>query len=380
MKAIFWLGILGLFLFEMANVYFIMPLPGSQQMDSIDLAYFLYRWRWFFRGLFLVMIIIGLFGSYWRRKWLLAIPVIILLIIVYMANFQIAADHMFYQPKKVLMVHEAQNKVDSGRLVIGVKINDEAKAYPIRFLGYHHQVQDTIGGKPVMITYCTVCRTGRVFEPVVNGKFEKFRLVGMDHFNAMFEDVTTKSWWRQVTGEAITGKLKGQQLPEVYSTQTSLAKWLQLNPNSLIMQADSAFINSYDTTGRYEAGKSKSRLTGTDSLSWKDKSWVIGVKTGTGKKAYDWNKLKSERIIQDKIENTPVLIVLSGDDKSFFAFERPTENSRFSLSNDILGCDNHHFRIDGKGLDTSFSLKPLHASQEFWHSWRTFYPDTKKDN
>ena len=132
-----------------------------------------------------------------------------------------------------------------------------------------------------MITYCTVCRTGRVFEPIVDGKYEKFRLVGMDHFNAMFEDVTTKSWWRQVTGEAITGKLKGQQLPEVFSTQTSLAEWLQLNPNSLIMQADSAFIKSFDTTGNYESGKSKKALTGTDSLSWKDKSWVIGVKGGS---------------------------------------------------------------------------------------------------
>ncbi len=380
MKAIFWLGFVGLFIFEVANVYFIMPMPGSQQMNSIDLAYFLYTWRWFFRGLFLTMIIIGLFRSQWKRKWLLILPVIILFIVVYMVNFQMAADHMFYQAKKVLMVNEAQNKVDSGRLVIGVKINDEAKAYPIRFLGYHHQVQDTLGGEPIMVTYCTVCRTGRVFEPIVNGKYEKFRLVGMDHFNAMFEDVTTKSWWRQVTGEAITGKLKGQYLPEVYSTQTSLAKWLQLNPNSLIMQPDSAFITSYDTTGKYEAGKSKSRLTGTDSLSWKDKSWVIGVKTETAKKVYDWNKLKSQRIIQDKIEGTPVLIVLSNDDKSFFAFERPNENSTFSLSNDILGCDIHHFRIDGKGIDTSYSLKPLQASQEFWHSWRTFYPDTKKDN
>jgi hypothetical protein len=202
----------------------------------------------------------------------------------------------------------------------------------------------------------------------------------MDHFNAMFEDVTTKSWWRQVTGEAITGKLKGQYLPEVFSTQTSLAKWLQLNPNSLIMQADSAFIKSYDTTGRYESGKSKKRLTGTDSLSWKDKSWVIGVKSGPNKKVYDWNKLKSQRIIQDKIENTPVLIVLATDNKSFFAFERPNENATFSLNDDVLGCDNHHFRIDGKGIDTAFSLKPLQASQEFWHSWRTFYPDTKKDN
>jgi hypothetical protein len=202
----------------------------------------------------------------------------------------------------------------------------------------------------------------------------------MDHFNAMFEDVTTKSWWRQVTGEAITGELKGQQLPEVFSTQTSLAKWLQLNPGSLIMQADSAFIKSFDTTGNYESGKSKKALTGTDSLSWKDKSWVIGVKAGGNKKAYDWNRLKSKRIILDKIESTPVLIVLADDNKSFFAFERPNENSTFSLSDDVLKCENHHFRIDGKGIDTSFSLKPLQASQEFWHSWRTFYPDTKKDN
>ncbi|MEZ4848709.1 MAG: hypothetical protein R3B93_08845 [Bacteroidia bacterium] len=63
--------------------------------------------------------------------------------------------------------------------------------------GYHHQVLDTIGGKhimdlPVRLSY------RKDFEPVVNGKPEIFRLVGMDHFNAMFEDQTTKSWWRQV--------------------------------------------------------------------------------------------------------------------------------------------------------------------------------------
>ncbi len=108
----------------------------------------------------------------------------------------------------------------------------------------------------------------------------------------MFEDNTTKSWWRQVNGEAITGKLKGQQLPEFFSTQTSLAKWLELNPTSLIMQADSTFIDSYDSTAKYEAGKSKSKLTGTDSLSWKDKSWVIGVKSGNGQKGLRLESIK----------------------------------------------------------------------------------------
>jgi len=376
MKKIFWFGLIGLLLFEIANVYFIMPIPGSQQMNSINLAYFLYQWRWIFRGLFAAMIIIGLFRTQWKRKWSLFFPIAIVAAIVYMTNFVMAADHMFYQPKKVLMLSAAENKVDSNRLVIGVTNNGEAKAYPIQFLGYHHQVQDTVGGKPMIITYCTVCRTGRVYEPLVNGKPEKFRLVGMDHFNAMFEDATTKSWWRQVSGEAITGKLKGQQLPEVFSTQTSLIDWLQLNPGSLIMQADENYIKSYDSTFKFESGTSKSKLTGTDSLSWKDKSWVIGVKAGKESKAYDWNQLKKEKIIQDKIGATPVLIVLSKNDRSFFAFERPADNSIFKLNGDTLLFDNHKYRINGKGIDTSFSLKPLPASQEFWHSWRTFNPGT----
>jgi len=376
MKKLFWFGLIGLLLFEIANVYFIMPMPGSQQMNSIDLAYFLYKWRWVFRGLFAAMIFLGLFKTQWKRKWLLFFPIAIVAAVIYMANFVMAADAMFKQPKQLLLVNAESNKVDSNRLVLGVSINGEAKAYPIRFLGYHHHIQDTVGGKPIMVTYCTVCRTGRVFEPIVNGKKEKFRLVGMDHFNAMLEDATTKSWWRQVTGEAITGELKGEQLPDVYSTQTSLADWLQLNPNSLIMQADSNFIKSYDSTFKFESGASKSKLTGTDSLSWKDKSWVIGVKAGKESKAYDWNRLKKEKLIEDKIGATPVLIVLSKNDKSFFAFQRPNDNSIFILSGDTLFLDNHKYRIDGKGIDTSFSLKPIPASQEFWHSWRTFNPGT----
>ena len=381
MKKLFWLGLIGLLLFEIANVYFIMPMPGSQQMNSIDAAYFLHKWRWIFRILFGLMIVAGLLRSKWKRKWLLIIPIAIVGAVVYMTNFVMAADHMFYQPSSVLLTNATNNKVDPNRLVIGVVNNGEAKAYPIRFLGYHHQVKDTVGGKPMIITYCTVCRTGRVFEPLVNGKPEEFRLVGMDHFNAMFEDATTKSWWRQVSGEAITGELKGQQLPEVFSAQTSLAQWLKLYPNSLVMQEDPAFVKSYgnDTAMKYESGKSRSALTGTDSLSWNDKSWVIGIKAGKERRAYDWNKLHEQRIIQDKAGNTPVVIILATDDKSFFAFERPNENAMLTLSRDTLILNDRHFRLNGTGIDTTLSLKPLPAYQEFWHSWRTFNPTTTKN-
>ncbi len=377
MKKIFYAGLMGILLFEIANVFFIMPLPGSQQMNSIAIAYFLYRWRWVFRSLFLLMILYGFFKAAWTRVW---IPVALLAVFmgaVYFLNFKMAADHMFYQPKNLVFADDASNKVDTQRLVIGVVVNGKAKAYPIRFLGYHHQVQDVVGGKAVLVTYCTVCRTGRVFEPVVNGRQERFRLVGMDHFNAMLEDATTKSWWRQATGEAIAGKLKGQKLPEVASSQTSLAEWLRLYPNSLVMQADSSYISMYDTTLKYENGKSRSSLTGTDSLSWKNKSWVVGVKAGNESKAYDWNVLTKERIIYDHIGNVPVMLVLADDNKSFFAFEAPYKDARINMHQDTLSIGVYAYTLDGRGINTPSSLKRLFASQEFWHSWRTFNPATK---
>lgn len=39
MRVVLAIGIIGLILLEIATVYFIMPLPGSQGMRSIDAAY-----------------------------------------------------------------------------------------------------------------------------------------------------------------------------------------------------------------------------------------------------------------------------------------------------------------------------------------------------
>jgi hypothetical protein len=379
MKPLFYIGLLGVMLYEIAKVYFIMPMPGSQQMNSVDLAYFLHTWRWAFRILFWALVAIGFAGVLRsKRKW---IPVVFLLLTValtYVANFQMAADTMFYQPKTLSLLGAAQNKVPQERLVLGVTLNGEAKAYPIQFIGYHHQVQDVLGGKPILVTYCTVCRTGRVFEPLVNDQYVQFRLVGMDHFNAMFEDEDTHSWWRQVNGEALTGPLKGKVLPELASTQTTLAKWLELYPDSKIMQADPGYLSKYDSTAKYENGKSLSELTKTDPNSWQEKSWVVGIQVGDDSRAFDWNQLKAERIINSTVGNRPVLLALASDDKSFFAFERASDEA-YVIHNDTLLRGATAFSLAGKGLtDPALNLKPVPAYQEYWHSWRTFHPNTQK--
>jgi hypothetical protein len=378
MKKLFYIGVAFLLLFEAANVYFIMPLPFSQRVRSIDGAYFLYSWRWIFRAVFGATILAGIAAAWRTRGWrraLIPASLMLALGVAYAANFKMSADHMFLQPASVTLRGVEKNTVEQGRLVVGVDINGDARAYPVRFIGYHHQVRDVVGGTPIMVSFCTVCRTGRVFSPTIDGRVETFRLVGMDHFNAMFEDKTTGSWWRQATGEAVAGPRKGRSLVELPSLQITLAQWLALHPGSLIMQPDSALRDQYGTGFEYENGASRKALTGTDTVSWHDKAWVVGLTVNGESKAYDWNRLRRERTVNDELGGKPIVLALASDDASFFAFERPDAATRLALRDDSLVASGGAYALNGRG--PSGSLTPVFASQEFWHSWRTFHPGTK---
>jgi Protein of unknown function (DUF3179) len=379
MKKLFYFGLLGLAVLEILKVYLIMPMPGSQQMESIDAAYFIHTYRWYFRAIFGLMIVLGSVQAFKIRWWWLPIiPTLIVGYIVYYFNFDMTADNIFLEPQKLSFTSRSENILGDTALVIGVAYNGQAKAYPVRYIVYHHQVRDTVGGKPVMVTYCSVCRTGRVFEPTVNGKSENFRLVGMDHFNAMFEDSATKSWWRQATGEAVAGPLKGTALPELESVQLSTNKFFGLYPFGVVMDPDESSKDYYDSLARFERGKSKNELTKRDSLSWKEKSWVVGIEQGDISKAYDWNKLMEQRIINDRLGSMPVVLALSDDQQSFVAYQRPSESEIFSIQNDTLHSEKAVYDFSGKPISPDFSsLKRLNAYQEFWHSWRTFHPGTE---
>ena len=184
-KWIFPVVLVLLFAFEILRVYLIMPFPGSQYDNTINIAYFLSRNLWWIRLLLLGIVIWQLYRFVrFKRFWKLGISMFFILLyglIAYFLNYRLSADKMFLQPEQVTFAQGAANDVAPSKLVIGVQIKGEAKAYPIEIIGYHHQIRDVVGGKEIMVTYCTVCRTGRVFDPVVDGEMMDFRLVGMDH-------------------------------------------------------------------------------------------------------------------------------------------------------------------------------------------------------
>ena len=119
MKRLFYLGVVLLAAFEIANVFFIMPMPGSQRIQSIDLAYLLYRYRWLFRVWCGAMIVAGavpVWRSTSRTRWLAPGLIAAAALVTYVTNFQMAADHIFIAPTSIIMRAAEQNAVDTARV------------------------------------------------------------------------------------------------------------------------------------------------------------------------------------------------------------------------------------------------------------------------
>jgi hypothetical protein len=295
------------------------------------------------------------------------------------------AEIMFKETRKVKFANAIKSRFPHSYLVIGVVYKGVAKAYPIIYLGYHHKVQDNIAGKPILVTYCTMCRTGRVYDPVINGAIQSFRLVGARHFNAIIEDNATKTWWYQSTGTAAVGKLKGTQLKEIPYEQLTLGAWLNKYPGSQILQPDVIYSNDYTDLKDYDrlqAIDKDSTIKNKDSLI--RKSWMIEVIVEGQPKAYEWRAMVRKRALNDKIKNTSLLIAMEKDSMNYHAWNSSVNGKplNFQVNADGQLTDNETSSIwDWKGLCVSGSYKgsqlaQIQAYQEYWRSWKQFHPNT----
>jgi len=95
--------------------------------------------------------------------------------------------------------------------VLGLHVNNIAKAYPIRILNHHEIVNDRFATMPVAITFCPLCGTGIAFDAVVDGKARKFGVSGLLYnSDVLMYDRETESLWSQILGKAVNGPSKGQ--------------------------------------------------------------------------------------------------------------------------------------------------------------------------
>src|SRR5882672_11758417 len=89
----------------------------------------------------------------WWRKAALVVIVLPLLAATWFAR-QNHFEWMFHPLARTAYAKTSEaGFVDDADIVMAVESNGEAAAYPVRFMAYHHLVQDVVGGTPIVATY-----------------------------------------------------------------------------------------------------------------------------------------------------------------------------------------------------------------------------------
>jgi hypothetical protein len=130
--------------------------------------------------------------------------------------------------------------------VIGLIVNGDARAYPLKILIWHEIVNDTVGGVPVTVTYCPLCNSSIVFERAVDGRVLDFGTTGkLRNSDLVMYDRQTESWWQQFSGTAIVGAMTGTELKILPSRLESWALFKDRAPDGKVLVPNSRHERSY---------------------------------------------------------------------------------------------------------------------------------------
>ena len=130
--------------------------------------------------------------------------------------------------------------------VLGITVNGESRAYPLRILTWHEIVNDVVGGVPVTVTFCPLCNSGIVFDRRAAGRVLDFGTTGkLRNSDLVMYDRQTESWWQQFLGEAIVGEMTGQRLKMLSSRMESLARFRARAPDGKVQVPTNPDMRDY---------------------------------------------------------------------------------------------------------------------------------------
>ncbi|MBN4073952.1 DUF3179 domain-containing protein [bacterium AH-315-E10] len=106
----------------------------------------------------------------------------------------------------------ASSWLNDNEAIIGISVNGESKAYPIRLLQQHEVVNDTVGGESIFASYCVLASLASVYNRKINDHEFTFAVSGytyadmtiwggMDAF--VLWDRDTESLWWPPMGKAV---------------------------------------------------------------------------------------------------------------------------------------------------------------------------------
>lgn len=312
--------------------------------------------------------------------------------------------------------------LDDTDYILGVTASGQSRAYPTRFVWWHHAINDTLGDpqaggeSPIAVTYCSVCNTGICYDPCsggTQGKPVMLDFYGLCNGVVALCDRDTGSVFPQAGGRFVTGALTGTTLKTLPLLDTTWGEWKRLHPATLVMSPDTPYGKFYNPRGKPEprgydwfpAPFFRPTVTQGDKrlpAFAKVLAVTLSVPVGQGKgaaqeadslrvvrRAYPLATLQQRGcVVNDKLGRTPIAVFLDPNTMSAVAVYRKLDQRTLSFearkqSDGRIAIYDKQTRtrwnIEGRAEEGLLAGKVLdrvenHLSQ--WYGWAAFYPDT----
>lgn len=341
---------------------------------------------------------------------------------------KIVAFHAIDLPKMVKAADA--DFIESSEYVLGVTVEGQSRAYPSRFIGWHHIINDKVTVKAntkdtakgtageskdrwYAVTYCSVCNTGIRYNLSLNEKPIRLDFYGLYNGVVTLCDRESESVFLQVSGRFVSGALVGKELAPEPLLDTTWGEWKRLHPDTLIMSPDTEYTSHYRTKGAivqrgntrfgmpvFQASLTRAdkRLPRFDKVLGVSLPQSVSVAPATSKttdtvlrRAYPIKTVtEAGGVVNDTLGDYSVAVFLDPATISACAVSRRldgktlTFEARKSQDGDgkVAFYDKEtgtRWNIEGKGEEGPLAGKSLermdaHLSQ--WYGWYAYYPDT----
>ena len=307
---------------------------------------------------------------------------------------------------KVGSVEDGNNFLTPDRLVLGVVINGEARAYPHGVLWWHEVINDFLGGIPVLVTFCPLTGSGLIYNPVVDGTSTLFGTSGLifDNNLVMFDE-DTRSLWSQMRVGSVCGARAGTEATLFPVVQSSWEAWSALYPESTVVTFNTGFSRNYNIYpyGSYDAINNTTLLY---QQSFVDprlpmKDTVLGITYEGVSRAYPMSVLDGlgpQLAINDDVNGLELLVVFDAASSLMIPYNRrlmdPAAGAGAAgrlLSFDVIEGGGFPFNLKDRETGTVWSLtgialtgelegarlEPISTYSAFWFAWAAFNRNTE---
>lgn len=270
---------------------------------------------------------------------------------------------------KFVSLEAADEWLHDDEPVVSFESKGDARAYPIQILMFHEIVNDSVGGRPVSVTFCPLCNSSIVFDRMVNGQLLDFGTTGwLRKSDLVMYDRQTESWWQQFVGKAIIGRYTGTELTQLNSQIVSYATFKATFADGQVLSRDTGFRREYGRNpyaGYDSINNSPFLYNGDLDPRLPPMERVLSLPDGEGHTLLPLSALENQSVVNTKTQSGPVVVLAPST--AFSALDK----SDITASRKIPAAAAFTASVDGQ--DLLFELKDgVVVDQQTGSSWNAF--------